>query len=174
MSGLDTERAGAALRPVRAAILRRADDDAARVVAAARAEADRVLVNADHTARQIEENARAAGRKAGARAADADAAGLRRGLRRQVLSARDDAYLSWRRRATEAVLQLRADPEYRRWKDALARTAREALGEEARVVEHPDGGVVAELGGRRLDLSLPAIAARALDRAAVDVDGLWS
>ncbi len=174
MSALDSGRAAASLKPVRAALIRDAEADAQRAIDAAQAEADRIIANARHTARQTAETARAAGRKAGTRAADADVAGLRRGLRNQLLAARDDAYRSWRQEGAEAVLRLRDDPRYQSWKEALTRTARDMLGADAHVVEHPQGGVVAELGSRRVDLSLPALADRALDQVAEEVDGLWS
>ncbi|EKX65016.1 hypothetical protein STRIP9103_07529 [Streptomyces ipomoeae 91-03] len=39
--------------------------------------------------------------------------------------------------------------------------------------EHADGGVVARVPGRRVDLSLTALADRALDRMGGEVRSLW-
>lgn len=174
MSTIKSDRVESALRPVRAELLRRAAADADRVLADARSAAERVVANAQINARAVTEKARAAGEAAGVRAAAADAAALRRELRREVLTAQDDAYRQWRRRGSEAVLRLRDDPGYAGWQDALRQIAGAALGEGAQVTEAPEGGVVAERGRRRLDLSLTAIAARALDQIAPTVDGLWS
>jgi len=48
------------------------------------------------------------------------------------------------------------------------------LGAEATVTEHPAGGVVAQIGSRGLDLSLPALAARTLDEMSLEVSQLWA
>lgn len=174
MTALKADRVMPALERVRAELLRRARGDAERVIADAQREADRIIAEASDTARTVAEKACAAGEAAGTRAAAAEMASLRRALRQEVLSAQDDAYRRWRQHAVEAVLRLREEPNFATWQGALRKTARVALGDDARVVEDPDGGVVAELGRRRLDLSLPAIAERALDQIAPQADGLWS
>jgi hypothetical protein len=48
------------------------------------------------------------------------------------------------------------------------------LGPEARITPHADGGVVAVVSGRRADLSLTALATRALDRAGAEAEFLWA
>ena len=48
----------------------------------------------------------------------------------------------------------------------------QAVG-SAEVTEHSEGGVVARAPGRRVDLSLPALADRALDRLGGEVRALW-
>jgi len=173
MSGLDPNRISPALEPVRAELLRRANAEAQQVIADAEGEAQRIVENASHTARQLVDQARAAGEAAGARVAAIEEASLRRGLRREVLAAQEEAYRVWRRRAREAVLGLRDDPDYPRWKEALSRSARATLGDDARVVEDSAGGVLAQLGRRGLDLSLSAIADHAIDEIAPEADGLW-
>lgn len=47
------------------------------------------------------------------------------------------------------------------------------LGAGAEVTEHADGGVVAQVPGRRVDLSLTALADRALDGMGAEVRSLW-
>jgi hypothetical protein len=42
------------------------------------------------------------------------------------------------------------------------------------VQESPDGGVVAVAGSRRLDLSLPVLAEREVDRLGSEVERLWA
>ena len=66
------------------------------------------------------------------------------------------------RRLAKAVLQ---------WLKALR--ARAALGPDAILTEAPEGGLVAESGSRRLDLTLPTLADAALEAAADQVAGLW-
>lgn len=173
-SAPDADTLSPALQPVRAELLSRAAADADRMIADARAEADRIIEQGNEKARQVTERARAAGEAAGASRAAAQQAALQRGLRREVLAAKDDAYQQWRRRAREAVLRLRDEPDYPRRCQTLRDAAAAVLGDDAEVTEHPDGGIVAQLGTRRMDLSLPAIADRALDEVAVNLGELWS
>ena len=172
MSALDA--LSPTLQPVRAELLSRAAADADRVIADARQEAARIIEQGRDKARQLTEKARATGEAAGASAAAEQEATLRRALRREVLAAKGNAYQQWRRRAREAVLRLRDEPDYPRWCQVLRGAAAAVLGDGAEVTDHPDGGVMAQVGSRRLDLSLPAIADRALDEIAADTDELWS
>lgn len=172
MSALDA--LSPTLQPVRAELLSRAAADADRVIAEARQEAARILEQGHDKARQLTEKARATGEAAGFALAAEQQAALRRALRRDVLAAKDNGYQQWRRHAREAVLRLRDEPEYPRWCETLRGAAAGVLGDGAEVTDHPDGGVVAQLGCRRVDLSLPAIADRALDEIAADIDELWS
>jgi vacuolar-type H+-ATPase subunit E/Vma4 len=95
-------------------------------------------------------------------------------LRGAVLAARRDIYQQWCRRGTEAVLRLRNDPAYPNWAAALRAAGQATLGADAQLSEHPTGGVVAEAGQRRVDLSLAAIAAQVLADTAAQLDELWS
>lgn len=174
MTALKAERVLPALAPVRAEILRGAADDAEQMIADARQEAARIVEQGRETAQQITETARAAGEAAAASVAAEQGAALERRLRRELLVAQDNAYRQWRRRGTEAVLRLRDEPDYPGWRDLLRGTASAVLGADAQVKDDPDGGVVAQLGHRRMDLSLSALAERVLDRLAPEVDGLWS
>ena len=58
--------------------------------------------------------------------------------------------------------------------DALRARVRAELGPDATVREHPDGGLVAEAPGRRLDLSLPALADDAVDALGGAAAALWA
>ncbi len=47
------------------------------------------------------------------------------------------------------------------------------LGPDASTEEHPDGGIVATSGTRRLDLSLPSLATATLASMTGEVSELW-
>ncbi|MGO9035989.1 hypothetical protein [Mycobacterium sp.] len=174
MSALNTEKAVAALQPVRRHLLECARADAEREIAEAEQEAERVLAAARNQAAQLAEAARAAGRAAAETVSAQRRAALQRELRGAVLAAQRDIYQRWCRRGTEAVLRLREDPAYPRWAAALRATAQATLGAGAQLREHPTGGVVAEAGQRCMDLSLAGIAARVLDDTTAQVDEPWS
>ena len=174
MSALNTEKAVAALQPVRRHLLECARADAEREIAEAEQEAERVLAAARNQAAQLAEAARAAGRAAAETVSAQRRAALQRELRGAVLAAQRDLYQRWCRRGTEAVLRLREDPAYPHWAAALRATAQATLGAGAQLREHPTGGVVAEAGQRCMDLSLAGIAARVLDDTTAQVDEPWS
>ncbi|HME47834.1 hypothetical protein [Mycobacterium sp.] len=174
MSALNAAQAAPALEPVRTELLNRAVEDAHRQVDEATQEAQRILAHAREHATALTETARAAGQAAAAVATSERRAALRRTLRGDVLAARRDSYQQWRRCGTEAVLRLRDDPAYPRWVAAMRAAASAALGAEAHLSEHPQGGVVVDAGQRRVDWSLPGIAERALDATAPQVGELWS
>ncbi len=174
MSALNAAKAMTALQPVRRQMLERARADAEREIGAAQQEAERILAEARDQAAQLAETARAAGRDAAATVIAQRRAALQRELRGALLAARRDVYQQWCRHGTEAVLRLRDDRDYPRWLAALRETARAALGADARLIEHPTGGVVAEDGQRRIDLSLAGIAAQVLDDITGRLDESWS
>jgi len=173
MSALNTEKAMAALQPMRRHLLESAQADAEREIAEAEQEAQRVLAEAHNQAAQLAETARAAGRAAAETVSSQRRAALQRELRGAVLAARRDIYQRWSRRGTEAVLRLRDDPAYPRWTAALRAAAQATLGADAQLREHPTGGVVAESGERCIDLSLAGIAERVLDDTAAQVGDPW-
>jgi vacuolar-type H+-ATPase subunit H len=150
----------AALAPVRAALLGAARAEAQRVRADAEERAATVLADARNRAARMLADATRQG------AADADSllAGERARARRQaravVLRAGRDAYEALRAQARDAAARLGDDPVVR---GRLVATARDGLGPGARVSDVDGGGVVAEVSGRRLDLSLAGFAARAVD-----------
>ncbi|HVV20474.1 MAG TPA: hypothetical protein VHF06_13635, partial [Pseudonocardiaceae bacterium] len=87
------------------------------------------------------------------------------------LRAASDAYRELRDRVTERVAHWCARPATR---SLLAARARAALGADAVVSDARDGGVVATVAGRRLDLSARTIAVTAVDALGADVAKLWS
>jgi hypothetical protein len=166
--------AGGALEPVRAWLLaaasaeaehRRAEaaDAAERQVAGARAEADAILADA-----------RAQGTAEGSALAAAEQARSQRLARRLVLQAEREAYEELRTRSRAAVRALRQDPGYPALRERLNRLALAAAGPGARVSEHPDGGVVAEAPGLRVDCTLDGLAERAITALGGEVAELWA
>ncbi|WP_048820688.1 hypothetical protein, partial [Streptomyces ipomoeae] len=97
----------------------------------------------------------------------------RREARSRTLAARREAYEGLRRDAAERVRALRRTDGYVSLRKRLEHRARVLLGSGAEVSEHADGGVVARVPGRRVDLSLTALADRALDRMGGEVRSLW-
>jgi hypothetical protein len=163
-----------ALEPVRAALLASARADADRLRAEAAAEADRVRAAARTRADAILAEARLLGAADGAVLVAAEQARARRRARELVLAAERQAYEELRARARAAARALREDPGYPALRERLSRLALTAAGEGALVSEHPDGGVVAEAPGRRVDCTLDGFAARAVDALGGEVTGLWA
>lgn len=162
------------LAPVRESLLARARADAERVGAEAAAEADGVLSTARRQAETILADAREQGAAEAARVAAAARARARRQARGLLLAGQRQALEALRRRSRDAVTALRGDPNHRLLRRRLERIARELAGPGATVVESPDGGVVAEGPGRRVDCSLTALADRAVDALGAKAEGLWA
>lgn len=166
--------ADAALDPVRTALLAAARADAADVLRTAESERDSLLEQARRTAAKLLTEARAAG-EADARATLAGRlAQSRREARRSALSAQRALYDELRRRCRAAASALAGTPEYAALRQQLIDVARERLGPDAVVVESPNGGILASAGNDRVDLSLPTLADRALERSGPEVAELWT
>jgi hypothetical protein len=174
MSPALTAPADAALVPVRAALLAAAD--AAATVARSNAEQqrDEVLARARSTAAELLAAARAEGAAEASAAAGARIARSRGETRLTVLAAQRTLYDDLRKRCRTAATDLVGSPGYEGLKRSLVERARAQLGPEAVVTESPDGGIFAIVGCRRLDLSLPTLAERALARSAGEVAQLWT
>jgi len=164
----------AALVPVRDLLLARARADAERTRAEAAAEAGAVLAEARDQAAAILAEARKRGAADGAAVAAVERAAAARRARGVLLAARRQAYEALGQQARAAVGELREDPGYPRLRQRLARLARAQVGSHAVVREPPQGGVVAEAPGRRVDCSLDALADRAVDALGAEVEGLWA
>jgi vacuolar-type H+-ATPase subunit E/Vma4 len=160
------------LTPVRDALLERAHEEVDRLLSRAEQDAEETLADARGEADDL----RAQGRAQGEADAEAVLVSARTRARRQaratVLAAQRDTYDELRRRVHGAAQELRDDPGYDALRDRLVRRARELLGPDAELSEPPDGGVVAEAGGRRFVCTLADLADAAL--GAVDVEELWS
>lgn len=163
-----------ALQPVRTQLIRRAQHDAEAVLAAARTEAAAQVASAEARAVAILDQIRAQRAARAAAETAAKRSSARRRARAVELDAERAVYAAARDGVERGVLALRDAPEYRQLRDALERRARELIGPRARLSEDPRGGVVATAPGRRVDLSLPVIAARALDGLGEEVSRLWT
>ncbi len=162
------------LAPVRDALLTGAQADRERMLAGADAEASAILARAQGEADAVLAEARAQGEADAAGLLAAERARARRQARGVVLVAQRAAYDRLRSQVVRALPALRADPGYGPWRDVLSAHAREVLGADAVVSEHPDGGVLAEAGGRRAVYTLEGLADEVIDALGPDVEGLWS
>ena len=162
------------LLPVREALLARAEAEAQKLLAEVDAEADASIARAQAEADAIRAEARAQGEADAAEVLVAERARARRQARAVVLAAQRDTYDELRSRVVRDLPALRADPAYATWCDRLGEVVRTVLGPDAVVTEHPGGGVIGEVTGRRVAYTLMGLADRALDSLGSDVEGLWS
>ncbi|CAL9656869.1 V-type proton ATPase subunit E [Streptomyces sp. enrichment culture] len=167
------DRTADVLHPVRAELLRAAHADADALLARTGRQAATLLDDARAEARAILDEARRQGEADGSDAARDLLVRARREARSRTLAARREAYEGLRREAAERVGRLRRTDGYAALRAGLEHRARVLLGAAAEVSEHADGGVVARAPGRRIDLSLTALADRALDRMGGEVRSLW-
>ena len=142
-----------------------AEADARERLAAARREAEALVARA----RELGE---ADGREQGA----VDEGVARTLAHLDVLAARREGYDELRRRAREAVLELRDAPDHGELLDRLAAAARRDLGEDAELELDPPGlgGVQASSGSRRVDYTLAALADRCLEDLGPALARLWA
>lgn len=147
------------LGPVRDALLGLAHRDARRVLDAADADAAGTLAQAGREAEQIRAAARAEATADARTRLAAEESRINRDARAVELQARRAAYDELVRRAHVAVRALSDEPGLRQQLEGLARAE---LGADATMTASPDGGLVAELGGRRVSYLLSALAERAV------------
>ena len=162
-----------ALDPVRRALAATAQAQAAAVLREAHGRRDEKLAAARATADELLATARAEGESEALTALSLQAAQSRREARLTVLTAQRELYEEVRARCRTAASELVAAPDYQRLRRALVETARRRLGPDAVVTDSPAGGIEAVAGHRRIDLSLPVLADRALERSAGEVESLW-
>lgn len=167
-------RAGDALEPVRAWLVASARAEAGQVRAAAAADGERLLARARAEAEAILTEAGRQGAADGAALAAAERARQRRRARGLVLKAERQAYEALQERSRAAARGLHKDPGYPALRQRLTRLALAAAGPGAVVAEQPDGGVVAEAPGVRVDCSLDRLAARAVEALGGEVARLWT
>ena len=160
---------------LRASFLAQAAEDAQRTVSRAREERRASLKEAQRRAAEIVTFARAAGEtRARLDKARATAAARRRG-RSITLAARLELYEELRVQALAAAARLRTDPSYAELLQRLERAARADLGKDA-VVELAAGGaggIVARVGSRIVDYSLPALVDRCIAALGERAAELW-
>jgi hypothetical protein len=173
MTSLPTD-SDAALAPLEERLLDDARAAASAIMAEAREKADALVTKAEEEAAGIRAGAVAAGEEAARSEVALRSARLRRQAHETVLAARNDLRLEARHAVRERAGALVEDPRYPDLLERLRGRARAALGPDAILTESPEGGLVAEAGSRRLDLTLPTLAGAALEDAADQVTGLWA
>lgn len=174
MTGTLPARSAATLAPVEAALRGQAEADARATLDEAQRLADEVRATARAQAEEILAASRAEGEEQARAAVAARLVRRRREARDLVLAAQRDLYDKLRHASRDAARSLRDDPGYSEMLRRLTQRAMAAMGPDASVQESPDGGVVAVAGSRRLDLSLPVLAEREVDRLGAEVERLWA
>lgn len=162
------------LAPVRAALLERARADADAVLSDADAAAVAVRTQAQEEAEAVLSAARALGCADAAAVLAGERARAARTSRGIVLAAQRAAYDQLRRRARDAVSDLRNDPGYPAVLAALRDRVVRDLGPDAVVTEDERGGVVGECAGRTVRYTLDDLADAVVERLGSDLGGLWS
>jgi vacuolar-type H+-ATPase subunit E/Vma4 len=169
-----SQRSAAALAPVRGWLLTAAQQEAADI----RRDASEHAMALMDAARRDADRIRSAAAEEGAATARSQAvlrsARVRRQAHETVLTRRNTLRLDLRRQVRDSAQELRADPRYPALLARLIEQSHAWLGQEATVAESPEGGVIAEAGSRRLDLSLPVLATRTLESMTQEVRGLWT
>jgi len=159
------------LEPLRLALLADADAQAQALVAAATREVEASIAAVEQQCN--EEVAEIERRSASASRASLDQriANTRADAHDAVLSARARTHDRLVEAAHAAAMNMRHDPRYPALLDHFEAVAREQLGDDAVIERDPlsRGGIVAELGSRRVDYSLPRLADRALEVLADEV-----
>lgn len=169
---LDAKAATAALAPVREALLARAHAEAEDRVRDAEEAARTGLTRARTEGRAAVETARREGEADAASALAADRSRARRRARSVVLRAQRSAYDALLDAVGTRVRTLADDPAWSVMREELVARARQVLGPDAVVREVP-GGVVAEHGPRRAELTLSSLALAHLAALGPDVERLW-
>jgi vacuolar-type H+-ATPase subunit E/Vma4 len=164
------------LEPVRQALLADAAAQADALVAAAKREME--ASNAEAEQQCDQEVAEVEQRSARAARANFDQriAIARAQAHGAVLGARAHTHERLIEAAHAAAINMRSDPRYPALLDHFEAVAREQLGDDAVIERDPThgGGIVAELGSRRVDYSLPQLADRALEVLADEVARSWT
>ena len=165
--------AAAALGPVRAHMLRRATEQAGRILADARREADAIISQGCLSAERAVSRAREAGRREAAELAAAERSRGRGEARSVLQGARREIHEEFRSRVRLAIGGLRDEPGYDQLLERLTGMARQAAGPDAVLTASAAGGVVARSADVLVDCSLSRLADLAVEALAVDVQALW-
>jgi hypothetical protein len=158
------------LEPLRAALIARAEADAAQIRAQAEQEGQAAVAAAREQAAALLVAARREGALSATQLLAAEQRKARRAGRRVVLTAQRAAYEQLREQSREAVRRVLVDPTRR---GELVATVRERLGDRVLIRDVPDGGLVAEAADhRRIDATVAALVDAAI--AALDVEAMWA
>jgi vacuolar-type H+-ATPase subunit E/Vma4 len=164
----------AALAPVREAMLHRAHDHAAEIVAQARGRADEMLATAGAEAARSVAQARETGRQQAIPLSATQSNRGRRDAQSIRLRAQREAYEEFRAQVHAAVSKLRDEPGYGPLRRRLSEMAVRLAGPGAALTEDPGGGVIARAPGIMVDCSLPRLADAAIEALGSQVVELWA
>lgn len=174
MTAALTGRPADPLAPVREALVASARAEAARLLIEADTDSASVMSRAQAEADAFRDASRAQGEADAASAVATERARARRQARAVVLAAQAESYAELRSRAVSAARALRDDPAYGAWCDRMRERVRASLGGDAVVTVLPEGGVRGEAPGRRVEHTLARLAEQAVDALGSDVAGLWT
>ena len=166
--------AASALEPVRMRLRRDAEDQAARLRAAAAAQAADIVQQAHRDAREALAGAQADAAATAAPQTAAELRDARDAARSAVMSARRAACDELRSRVRDGVAGLTGQPGYDRFLREVTRRARQAAGPGAELTAAPDGGVIAHGPGVVVDCSLARLADLAVAELGPKVAELWA
>jgi hypothetical protein len=161
---------GAALAPVREAMLAAARCDADDELSAAVQTAQARLRDAETEAARTRAQARARGVADAAVEVTRQRSRAGAQARSLLLATRRDEYVALRRAARSAVAQLREAPDYPALRERMVAAVRRVLGPDAQVDEVDGGGVIATAPGRRVDYSLASVADQVVDEVAAELE----
>lgn len=166
--------ADAALEPVRRRLRRDAQDQAARLRAAARAQAADIMQQAHRDARETLAEARDVAAATAAPLTMAELQQARDAARSAVLTAQRAACDELRSLVRDGVAALTSQPGYDELLRGITRRARHAAGPGAEVTAAPDGGIIARGPGVVVDCSLARLADLAVAELGSEVAELWA
>lgn len=171
-----TESLSTALDPVRLALLAEGVTQAERAIADAEAASKTTIDQATSDAQSSVDDTIERQRLTTAAAGDQELARLRQESASKVLAAQSAAHQRLVTSTHDAFLALRHDANYPALLDWLTNLAIDRLGADATIDRDPElvGGVVATLGSRLVDFSMPMLADRALDALADRVAEVWA
>lgn len=161
------------VEPLREAVLAAARAEAERIEAEAAEEAAARVERAQRQGAALVEQARDEGAAAGEAVAAHDHAEARRRARALRLAAERDVWDELAREAHEAARALPARPAYDALLEHVVAAARRQLGGRPHFEHAPGGGVRATRNGCSVDYSLDALVDRALQGLGDDVEELW-
>ncbi len=163
-----------ALTPLREALRTAAETRADQLRQAAAQQAQATVAAATDEAARIISAAVSQGEASARSDAALRSARIRRRAQETILAQQSALRGELQKQVRDAATAVRRDPGYPALLAVLTEHCRALLGPEATVTEDPAGGVVARAGSRRLDLSLPTLAARTLDGMSPEVSRLWT
>jgi vacuolar-type H+-ATPase subunit E/Vma4 len=164
------------LEPLRRALAADTESEEERRRAEVDAECRQMVTEAENAADALRRLARLEGEETAEREASRRLAAANRRAREIRLGAQGRLVEELRRRSSEAVMRLRDEPDYPALLARLTHVARSRLGGDVEIIVDPPGrgGVVGRRGGASVDLTLVALAGRAVAEMGAELERLWA